>query len=124
MIHRGSNARLLLQLSIMIRFATEVVVQQFERNEPLQLRVARLIHCAHPADTKRLHRHKMIEGSLQQIFLTAVSADHPHQRFITDGVEYGTAYPTCWRHEQLSSIDMEIDCNIDELGGKRMAVAR
>ena len=78
MIHRGSDARLLLQLSIMICFATKILAQQFERNEPFQLRVARLIHCAHPADTKRLHRHKMIEGSLQQMFLTAV-ADHPHQ---------------------------------------------
>src|SRR5437867_5185386 len=118
MIHRRSDPRLLLQLNIMIRFATEILVQQFERNEPLQLRVARLIHCAHPADTERLHRHKMIEGSLHQIFLTAVPADHPHQRFITADIEHGTAYPKGWRHEQLPSIDMEIDCNIDELGGK------
>ena len=108
----------------MIRFATEVVVQQFDRNEPLQLRVARLIHCAHSTGTKRLHRHKMIEGSLQQIFLTAVPANHPHQRFITPGIQHGTAYPTRWRHEQLPSIDMEIDCNIDDLGSKRMAVVR
>ena len=72
MIHTGSDARLLLQLSIMIRFATEILVQQFERNEPLQLRVARLVHRAHSTSTKRLHRHRMIEGSLQQIFLTAV----------------------------------------------------
>src|SRR5204862_4934518 len=122
MIHRSRNARLLLQLNIMIRFATKLLVQQFERNEPLQLRVARLIHCAHSTGTKRLQRYKMIEGSLQQIFLTAVPADHPHQRFITAGVERGTAYPTRWRHEQLPLIDMEIDCNIDELGGKRMTV--
>ena len=124
MIHRGSNARFLLQLRIMLRFATNILAQQFERNEPLQLRVARLIHCAHPAGAKRLHRHKMIEGSLQQIFLTAVATDHPHQRFITAGIEHGTAYPTCWRHEQLPSIDMEIDCNIDELESKGMAVER
>src|SRR6266567_1590148 len=123
MIHRSSDPRLLLQLSIMIRFATKILVQQFERNEPLQLRVARLIHCAHSTGTKRLQRHKMIEGSLQQIFLTAVPADHPHQRFITAGIEHGTAYPTRWRHEQLPLIDMEIDCNIDEFEGKRMAVA-
>src|SRR5262249_35601333 len=109
--------------SIMIRFATKILVQQFERNEPLQLRVARLIHCAHSTGTKRLHRHKMIERSLQQIFLTAVTADHPYQRFITAGIEHGTAYPTRRRHEQLPSIDMEIDCNIDEFEGKRMAVA-
>jgi len=60
----------------------------------------------------------MIEGSLQQIFLTAVPADHPHQRFRTTGVERGTAYPARWRHEQLPLIDMEIDCNIDEFEGK------
>jgi len=65
----------------------------------------------------------MIESSLQQIFLTAVPADHPHQRFITAGVERGTAYPTRCRHEQLPSIDMEIDCNIDEFESKRKAVA-
>src|SRR5207248_10687100 len=124
MIHRSSDPRRLLQLGTMIRSATESLVQQFERNEPLQLRVARLVHGAHSTGTKRLQRHKMIEGSLQQIFLTAVPADHPHQRFITAGVERGTAYPTRWRHEQLPSIDMEIDCNIDELGSKRMAVAR
>ena len=123
MIHRSSNARLLLQLSIIICYATKIFVQQLERDEPLQLRVTRLIHCAHSTGTKRLHRHKMIEGSLQQIFLTAVPADHPHQRFITAGIERGTAYPTRWRHEQLPLIDMEIDCNIDELGGKRMTVA-
>ena len=122
-IYRSSDPRLLLQLNITIRFATEILVQQFERHEPLQLRVARLIHCAHSTGAKRFHRHKMIEGPLQQIFLAAVPADHPHQRFITAGIERGTAYPTGWRHEQLSLIDMEIDCNIDELGGKRMAVA-
>jgi hypothetical protein len=66
----------------------------------------------------------MIEGSLQQIFLTAVATDHPHQRFITAGIEYGTAYPTRCRHERLPSIDMEIDCNIDELRSKSRAVAR
>src|SRR4029077_12174243 len=93
MIHTGSNARLLLQLSIMTRFATKILVQQFERYEPLQLRVARLINCAHSTGTKRLHRHKMIERSLQQIFLTAVTADHPYQRFITAGIEHSTAYP-------------------------------
>ena len=98
MIHSSSNARLLLQLNIMIRFATKILVQQFERNESLQLRVARLVHCAHSTGTKRLHRHKMIERSLQQIFLTAVPADHPYQRFITTGIEHGTAYPTRRRH--------------------------
>jgi hypothetical protein len=82
----------------MIRFSTKILVQQFERDEPLQLRVTRLIHCAHSTGTKRLHRHKMIEGSLQQIFLTAVPADYPHQRFKTAGVERGTAYPTRCRH--------------------------
>jgi hypothetical protein len=66
----------------------------------------------------------MIEGSLQQIFLTAVPANHPHQRFRTASIEHSTAYPTGWRHEQLPSIDMEIDFNIDKLGSKRMAVAR
>src|SRR4030095_13234709 len=35
MIHRGSNARLLLQLSMTIRFATKILVQQFECDEPL-----------------------------------------------------------------------------------------
>jgi 23S rRNA pseudouridine1911/1915/1917 synthase len=65
----------------------------------------------------------MIEGSLQQIFSTAVPANHPHQSFITAGIERGTAYPTGRRHEQLPLIDMEIDCNIDEFEGKRMAVA-
>jgi hypothetical protein len=118
MIHRGSNACLLLQLSIMIRSATKIFVQQFKRNEPLQLRVARLIHCAHSAGTKRFHGHKMIKGSLQEIFLTAVPADHPHEGFITAGIERGTAYPTRRCHEQLPSIDMEIDCNIDEFEGK------
>src|SRR6266436_2648875 len=108
----------------MIRLATKILVQQFERNEPLQLRVARLIHCAHSTGTKRFHRDEMIEGSLQQIFLTAVPADHPHQRFKTLDVERGTAYPTRWRHEQLPSIEMEIDCNIDEPGSKRMPVVR
>jgi len=62
----------------------------------------------------------MIEGSLKQIFLTAVPTDHPHQRFITAGIERGTAYPAGRRHEQLLSIDMEIDCNIDEFERKRM----
>src|SRR4029453_13522782 len=123
-IHRGSNARLLLQLSVLIRLATQLLVQQFERNQRLQLRGARLIHCAHPANTKRFHGYKVIEGSLQQIFLTAVPADTPQQRFITAGIEPGTAYPTRWRHESLPSIDMEIDCNIDELGSKRMTPAR
>src|SRR5262249_27230643 len=123
MIHRGSNARLLLQLSIMTRFATKILMQQFERNEPLQLCVACLIHRAHSTSTKRLYRHKMIEGSLQEIFLTAIPADHPHQRFIAASVERGSAYPTRWRHEQLPSIDMEIDCNIGEVASKRMAVA-
>jgi len=108
----------LLQLSIMIRFATMILVQQFKRNEPLQLRVARLIHCAHSTGTKRFHRHKMIKGTLQQIFLAAVPADYPHQRFITSGIEYGTAYPASRCHEQIPSIDMEIDCNIDEFEGK------
>ena len=89
MIHSGSNTCLLLQLRITIRFGTEILVQQFERDEPLQLRVARLIHCAHSTGTKRLHRHKMIESPLQQIFLTAVPADHPHQRCITAGLERG-----------------------------------
>jgi len=65
----------------------------------------------------------MIEGSLQQIFLAAFPADYPHQRFVTAGIEHGTAYPTGRRHEQLPSIDMEIDCNIDEFEGKRMDVA-
>jgi 23S rRNA pseudouridine1911/1915/1917 synthase len=65
----------------------------------------------------------MIERSLQQIFLTTVPADHPYQRFISACIEHGTAYPARRRHEQLSSIDMEIDCNIDEFEGKRMAVA-
>ena len=123
MIHRGSYARLLLQLSVVIRFATKILVQQFERNEPLQLRVARLIYCAHSASTKRFHRYKMIVGSLQQILLTAVPANYPHQRLRTAGIEYGPAYPTCWCHEQLPLIDMEIDCNIDEFGSKRMSVA-
>src|SRR5215470_12651063 len=118
MIHRGSNARLLLQLSLMIRFAAKIFVQQFERHEPLQLRVARLIHCAHSTGTKRFHRHKMIEGPLQQILLTAVPADYSHQRFITAGLEHGTAYPTRGCHEQLPSIDMEIDSNIDEFEAK------
>jgi 23S rRNA pseudouridine1911/1915/1917 synthase len=123
MIHTGSDARLLLQWSIMMRFATEILMQQFERDEPLQLRVARLIHRAHSTGTKRLYRHKMVEGSLQEVFLTAVPADHPHQRFMTAGIERGTAYPTGWRHEQLSLIDIEIDCNIDEFESKRKAVA-
>src|SRR5262245_57606319 len=107
----------------MIRYATKILVQQFERNEPLQLRVTRLIHGAHSTGTKRFHRHKMIESSLQQIFLTAVPADYPHQRFITAGIKHGTAYPARRCHEQIPSIDMEIDCNIDEFEGKRMAVA-
>jgi hypothetical protein len=41
----------------------------------------------------------MVESSLQQIFLTAVAADHPDQRLITTGIELGTAYPTRCRHE-------------------------
>jgi hypothetical protein len=82
----------------MIRFATDILVQQFERDEPFQLRVACLVHCAHSTGTKRFHRYKMIEGSLQQIFLAAVSTDHLHQRFITAWVEHGTAYPTRRRH--------------------------
>jgi hypothetical protein len=57
-------------------------------------------------------------SALQQIFLTAVSADHSHPRFITAGIERGIAYPTCCRHEQLPLIDMEIDCNIDKFEGK------
>ncbi len=124
MIYGSRNARFLLQLNITIRFAAKIPVQQFERNEPLQLRVTRLIYCAHSTGTERLHRHKMIEGSLQEIFLTAISTDHPYQRFITIGIECGTAYPARWRHEQLPLIDMEIDCNIDEFEGKRKAVAK
>jgi hypothetical protein len=94
MIHGRSDARFLLQLRSMIRFATKILVQQFERNEPFQLRVARFIHCAHPTGAKRFHRHKMIERSLEQVLLTAVPAGYPHQRFITARIERGTAYPT------------------------------
>jgi len=65
----------------------------------------------------------MIEGSLQQILLAAVPTDYPHQRFVAAGVEDRPAYPTGRPHEQLPSIDMEIDCNIDEFEGKRMDVA-
>src|SRR5262245_8906482 len=64
----------------------------------------------------------MIVGSLHQMFLTTV-ADDPQQRFRSAGIEHGTAVRTRRRHEQLSLIDMEIDCNIDEVQGKRMAVA-
>src|ERR1041384_1859747 len=121
MIYRGSNARLLLQLSVMICFATKILVQQFERNEPLQLGVSSLVHGPHSTGTKRFHRYKMIECPLEQVFLAAVSADYAHQGFITAGLEHRSAYPTRWRHEQPpSSIDMEIDCNIDEFEGKRM----
>jgi hypothetical protein len=60
----------------------------------------------------------MIESSLEQIFLTAVPTDYPHQRFITASIEHGTAYPARRCHEQIPSIDMEIDCNIDEFEGK------
>jgi hypothetical protein len=36
----------------------------------------------------------MVEGSLQQIFLTAVPTDYSHKGFITAGIQRGTAYPT------------------------------
>src|SRR5262252_1016860 len=65
----------------------------------------------------------MVEGSLQQVFLTAVLTDHPQQRFGTAGIEHGAALRTRRHHEQLSLIDMEIDCNIEEVEGKRMAVS-
>src|SRR5215831_4720069 len=65
----------------------------------------------------------MLEGSLQQMFLTAVLTDHPQQRFGTAGIEHGAALRTRRHHEQLSLIDMEIDCNIEEVEGKRMAVS-
>jgi hypothetical protein len=97
---------------------TKIFVQQFECNEPLQLCVARFIHGAYPTGTKRFHRHQMIEGSLQQILLPAVPADHLNQRFITTGIDHDTAYPTRCRLEQLPLIHMEIDCNIDEFEGK------
>ena len=64
------------------------------------------------------------QSLFQQILLAAVPANHPHQRFITARLEHGTTHSTRWRQEQLPSIDMEIDRNIDELGSKRMAVAR
>jgi hypothetical protein len=66
----------------------------------------------------------MIERSLQQILFTAVPADHTQQRFVTAGIERVAAYPTRRRHEQVPLIDMEIDCNIDEFGGKRMTWVR
>src|SRR4029077_21210947 len=56
---------------------------------------------------------------VSRFFLTGVPANHPLQSFITAGIEHGTAHPTHWRREQLPSIDMEIDCNIDELGSKK-----
>jgi 23S rRNA pseudouridine1911/1915/1917 synthase len=65
----------------------------------------------------------MVEGSLQQVFLAAVPADYLHERFMTSDIEHGTAYPTTCRHKRSPSIDMEIDCNIDEFQGKRMAMA-
>src|SRR5262245_51122873 len=64
----------------------------------------------------------MVEGSLYQMFSTTV-ADHPQQRFRSAGIEHGAAVRARRRHEQLSLIDMEIDCNIDEVRGTRMAVA-
>ena len=122
MIYRRGNAGLLLQLKIMIRFAADILAQQFQRDEPLQLRVARFIHSAHSTGTQCLHGHKMIEGALKQIFLTAVPANDPHQGLVSAGIKLGAAYPTRCRHDEEFALNMEIDCNIDRFGGKRMAV--
>jgi hypothetical protein len=66
----------------------------------------------------------MIEAAVHQIFLAAVAANHARQRFIRAGIKHRAANPA-WlrRHGKVPSIDMEIDCNIDEFQSKRMAEA-
>jgi hypothetical protein len=79
MIHGGSNARLFLQSSFMILFATEISAQEFQRDEPIQLHIACLINGAHPANTKRLDHDEMIEGSLHPYFLATRCTGDPRQ---------------------------------------------
>jgi hypothetical protein len=68
MIHRGSNARLFLQSSFMILFATEISAQRVQRHEPIQLHIACFINGAHPANTKRLDHDEMIERLSPRVF--------------------------------------------------------
>jgi 23S rRNA pseudouridine1911/1915/1917 synthase len=65
----------------------------------------------------------MIEVSLDKSLLAALRADQARERFIASGIQHRATNPA-WlcRHGKARLIDMEIDCNIDELGSKRMTV--
>src|SRR5262249_20938696 len=77
------------------------------------------------ACTRGLHDLKeMIKVAVHQIFLSAIGTNHWRQRFITAGIERCAANPArLRRHSNAPLIDMEIECNIDKFGGKRMDVA-
>src|SRR5262245_12903654 len=123
MIHGSSNPRFVLQLGVVSLFATKVSVQQFQSHVTLEVRVASLINGAHSTSTKRFYHLKMVEVTVNQVLLPAFGANHSRQRFVTAGIERAATNPACLgRHGKAPLIDMEIDCNIDELEGKRMAV--
>src|SRR5213078_3425883 len=94
MIQRGSNARLLLQTSIMILLAAQISSQKFQRHEPVQMGIARFVNGAHPANTKRLDHDEMIEGSFHAHFLAAVGTGDAGQWLCVCRVDGSTASGT------------------------------
>ena len=65
----------------MILFATEIPAQEFQRHEPVQLRIACFVHGSHATDTERFHHEEMIECPLYAYFLATCRTGDPRQRF-------------------------------------------
>ncbi|KAF5407109.1 MAG: hypothetical protein Udaeo2_28050 [Candidatus Udaeobacter sp.] len=95
MIHGGSYACLLLQSSFVILFAAEISSQQFQRHEPIQLHIPRLINGAHPTHTKRLDHHEMIEGSFRAYFLATGRTGDARQWFCRGRIHGRSATGAC-----------------------------
>jgi hypothetical protein len=118
MIHRAGNPRLVLESRSVLLLAAEFSAQQLKRHKPIQARVPRLVNAAHAANAERLDDLEVIKSTFHSRFLTTAWAANSCQWLSLACIDGRAARRTTLGHGDLSSIDMEIDCNIDEFQSK------
>src|SRR5437667_4518331 len=121
MIDRSGNARLMLESRRMVFSAAKICAQELQRHKPIEQRIPRLVNAAHAANAQHLDDLELIKRSLHPRFLAALGTNHTRQRLISARINGRAASRTSLGHGALSSIDMEMDCYIDEFLSKEMA---
>ena len=98
----------------MVFSAAKICAQELQRHKPIEERIPRLVNAAHAANAQHLDDLELIKRPLHPRFLAALGTNHPRKRLITARINGRAASRTGLGHGELSSIDMEMDCNIDE----------